>query len=86
MRLSALYIEKIQEAQQEGRQEGELDLLRVLLKEIVGDVPPELNDRITLLSLDKLPELAKALLRFSSILFQRRYANDDLALWFTNNQ
>jgi Domain of unknown function (DUF4351) len=86
MRLSALYIEKIQEAQQEGRQEGELDLLRVLLKEIVGDVPPELNDRITLLSLDKLPELAKALLRFSSILFQRRYANDDLALWLTNNQ
>jgi Domain of unknown function (DUF4351) len=94
MRLSALYIEKIQEGRQEGRQEGELDLLRVLLKEIVGDVPPELNDwakstlrdRITLLSLDKLPELAKALLRFSSILFQRRYANDDLALWLTNNQ
>jgi Domain of unknown function (DUF4351) len=82
MRLSALYVEKIQAAQQEGRQEGrqegELDLVRVLLKEIVGDVPPELNDRITLLSLDKLPELAKALLRFSSI--------DDLALWLTNNQ
>jgi Domain of unknown function (DUF4351) len=48
------------------------------LREIVGDVPPELNDRITLLSLAKLPELAKALLRFSSI--------DDLALWLTNNQ
>ena len=90
MRLSALYIEKIQEAQQvgeargrqeghqEGRQEGELDLVRVLLQEIVGDVPPELNDRITLLSLDKIPELAKALLRFNSI--------DDLALWLTNNQ
>ena len=82
MRLSALYIEKIQEAQQvgevRGRQEGELDLVRVLLKEILGDVPPELNDRITLLSVDKLPELAKALLRFSSI--------DDLALWLTNNQ
>ena len=82
MRLSALYIEKIQEAQQvgevRGRQEGELDLVRVLLKEIIGDVPPELNDRITLLSVDKLPELAKALLRFGSI--------DDLALWLTNNQ
>jgi Domain of unknown function (DUF4351) len=82
MRLSALYIEKIQEAQQvgeaRGRQEGELDLVRVLLKEIVGDVPPELNDRIALLSLAKLPELAKALLRFNSI--------DDLALWLTNNQ
>jgi Domain of unknown function (DUF4351) len=73
MQLSALYIEKIREA----RQEGELDLVRVLLKEIVGDVPPELNDRIALLSLDKIPELAKALLRFSSI--------DDLALWLTNN-
>ncbi len=78
MRLSALYIEKIQAAQQEGRQEGELDLVRVFLKEIVGDIPPELNDRITLLSIDKLPELAKALLRFRSI--------DDLALWLTNNQ
>jgi hypothetical protein len=74
MRLSALYIEKIQEA----RQEGERELVMMLLKEVVGDVPPELNDRITLLSLDKLPELAKALLRFSSI--------DDLALWLTSNQ
>ena len=78
MRLSALYIQKIQEAQQAGRQEGKLNLVRVWLKEIVGDTPPELNDRITLLSLDKLPELTKALLRFSSI--------DDLALWLTNNQ
>jgi Domain of unknown function (DUF4351) len=74
MRLSALYIERIQEA----RQEGERELVMMLLKEVVGDVPPELNDRITLLSLAKLPELAKALLRFSSI--------DDLALWLTNNQ
>jgi Domain of unknown function (DUF4351) len=55
-----------------------VNLVRVLLKEIVGDVPPELDDRITLLSLDKLPELAKALLKFSSI--------NDLALWLTNNQ
>ena len=82
MRLSALYIEKIQAAQQEGRQEGrqegERELVKLMLKEIVGDVPPELNDRITLLSLDKLPELAKALLKFGSI--------DDLALWLTNNQ
>jgi Domain of unknown function (DUF4351) len=78
MRLSPLYIQKIQEAQQAGRQEGKVNLVRVLLKEIVGDIPPELNDRITLLSLDKLPELAKALLRFSSI--------EDLALWLTNNQ
>jgi Domain of unknown function (DUF4351) len=74
MGLSALYIEKIQEA----RQEGERELVMMLLKEVVGDIPPELNDRITLLSLDKLPELAKALLRFSSI--------EDLALWLTNNQ
>jgi predicted transposase YdaD len=82
MRLSALYIEKIQEAQQvgeaRGRQEGKLELIMMQLREIVGDVPSELNDRITLLSLDKLPELAKALLRFSSI--------DDLVLWLTNNQ
>jgi hypothetical protein len=50
----------------------------MLINEIVGDVPPELNDRIALLSLAKLPELAKALLQFNSI--------DDLALWLTNNQ
>jgi Domain of unknown function (DUF4351) len=78
MQLSALYIEKIQAAQQVGRHEGELELIMMQLREIVGDVPPELNDHITLLSLDKLPELAKALLRFSSI--------DDFALWLTNNQ
>jgi Domain of unknown function (DUF4351) len=77
MQLSALYIEKIQEAQQVGRQEGELELIMMQLGEIVGDVPPELDDRIALLSLAKLPELAKALLRFRSI--------DDLALWLTNN-
>jgi Domain of unknown function (DUF4351) len=78
MQLSALYIEKIQEAQQVGRHEGELELITMQLGEIVGDVPPELDDRIALLSLAKLPELAKALLRFNSI--------DDLALWLTNNQ
>jgi hypothetical protein len=82
MRLSPLYIQKIQEARQigceKGRREVKWEFIKMLLTEKIGDVPPELNDRITLLSLDKLPELAKALLRFSSI--------DDLALWLTNNQ
>jgi hypothetical protein len=90
MRLSPLYIQKIQEAQQigyeKGRREVKWEFIKMLLIEKVGDIPSELYDRIALLSLAKLPELAKALLRFNSILFQRRYANDDLALWLTNNQ
>jgi hypothetical protein len=71
MRLSALYIEKIQEAQQvgrqEGRQEGERELVMLLLTEKLGDVSAHLSEEIAGLSLDKLQELAKALLRFDSM-------------------
>ncbi|AFY91542.1 DUF4351 domain-containing protein [Chamaesiphon minutus] len=82
MRLSALYIEKIQEAQQigrqEGRTEGERELVMVLLTEKLGNVSARLSEEIAMLSVDKLQELAKALLCFSSIA--------DLTQWLTNNR
>jgi Domain of unknown function (DUF4351) len=85
MRLSALYIEKIQEAQQvgraegrqEGRTEGERELVMLLLTEKLGDVSAELGEEIVGLSVDKLQELAKALLRFGSIA--------DLTGWLANH-
>jgi predicted transposase YdaD len=86
VRLSALYIEKIQEAQQvgraegrqEGRTEGERELVMLLLTEKLGDVSAELTEEIAVLSVDKLQELAKALLRFSSIA--------DLTEWLANHR
>jgi hypothetical protein len=82
MRLSALYIEKIQEAQQigrqEGRTEGERELVMLLLTEKLGDMSARLSEEIAMLSVDKLQELAKALLRFSSMA--------DLTEWLTNNR
>ena len=86
MRLSALYIEKIQEAQQvgraegrqEGRTEGERELVMLLLREKLGDVSAEVNEEIARLSVDKLQELAKALLRFCSMA--------DLTGWLDNHR
>ncbi|WP_373544371.1 DUF4351 domain-containing protein [Chamaesiphon sp.] len=86
MRLSALYIEKIQEAQQvgeargrqEGRIEGERELVMLLLTENLGDVSTELSQEIAGLSVDKLQELAKALLRFGSMV--------DLTEWLANHR
>ena len=82
MRLSALDIEKIQEAQQvgrqEGRTEGERELVMLLLTEKLGDVSTELSQEIAGLAVDKLQELAKALLRFGSMA--------DLTGWLANHQ
>jgi predicted transposase YdaD len=86
MRLSALYIEKIQEAQQigraegiqEGRTEGERELVMLLLTEKLGDVSAQVSEEIVGLSLDKLQELARALLRFGSM--------TDLTQWLANHR
>ena len=78
MRLSALYIEKIQEAQQVGRAEGQRELVMLLLREKLGDVSAEVNEEIARLSVDKLQELAKALLRFCSMA--------DLTGWLDNHR
>ncbi len=79
MRLSALYIEKIQEAQQigeargrqEGRQEGRTEegqalILRQLARR-VGNVPIETEIRVKALSLVQLEDLGEALLDFAQM-------------------
>jgi predicted transposase YdaD len=86
MKLSALYIEKLQEAQQvgraegiqEGRTEGERELVMLLLTEKLGNVSTEVSEEIAVLSVDKLQELAKALLRFGSMA--------DLTGWLANHR
>jgi predicted transposase YdaD len=71
MRLSALYIEKIQEAQQVGRQEGRTEegqaLILRLLTRRVGNVPMEAEIRVKALPLERLEELGEALLDFTQI-------------------
>jgi predicted transposase YdaD len=75
MRLSALYIEKIQEAQQvgeaRGRQEGRTEegqaLILRLLTRRVGNVPMEAEIRVKALPLERLEDLGEALLDFTQI-------------------
>jgi hypothetical protein len=86
MRLSALYIEKIQEAQQvgeargrqEGRTEGERELVMLLLTEKLGDISAQVIEEISVLSVHELQELAKALLRFGSMA--------DVTEWLANHR
>jgi predicted transposase YdaD len=75
MRLSALYIKKIREAQQvgeaRGRQEGRTEegqalILRQLTRR-VGNVPMEAESRVKALPLERLEELGEALLDFTQI-------------------
>jgi Domain of unknown function (DUF4351) len=85
MRLSALYIEKIQEAQQvgeaRGRQEGRTEegqalILRQLTRR-VGNVPIDTEVRIKALSLAQLEDLGEALLDFTQM--------GDLLAWLDSN-
>ncbi len=71
MKLSALYIEKLQEAQQVGRQEGRTEegqalILRQLTRR-VGNVPIEAEIQVKALPLERLEELGEALLDFARI-------------------
>ena len=89
MRLSALYIEKIQEAQQvgeaRGRQEGRTEgrteegqalILRQLTRR-VGNVPIDTEVRVKALSLAQLEDLGEALLDFTQM--------GDLLAWLDGN-
>jgi Domain of unknown function (DUF4351) len=85
MRLSALYIEKIQEAQQvgeaRGRQEGRTEegqalILRQLTRR-VGNVPIDTEVRVKALSLAQLEDLGEALLDFTQM--------GDLLAWLDSN-
>ncbi|MEH1932849.1 MAG: DUF4351 domain-containing protein [Nostoc sp.] len=63
---------------QEGEQEGEQRLILRLLQRRVGELSPELQQRIKSLSLNQLETLGEALLDFTAI--------EDLLNWLQTNQ
>ena len=83
MSLSPLLVEKIEAAEQRGRQrglqegqEGEYKLVLRLLQKRVGDISPEMQTQIEALTLDRLELLGEDLLDFTSF--------DDLAMWLSS--
>ena len=82
MQLSPLYLEKIQAAElvgeergrQEGRQQGECELIVRLLNKRIGNIAPEVQVRIKALPLARLEALGEALLDFTNA--------GDLDRWF----
>jgi Domain of unknown function (DUF4351) len=73
MRLSPLYLEKIQAAERIGGQKEAQTLILRLLNKRVGILSPELQLEVKALSLDRLEELGEALLDFSQM--------NDLVMW-----
>ncbi len=65
-----------QEGHQEGRVEGRVEGIIDQLDYKFGSIPPEVNDRISALSLEQLSALSRALLTFGSI--------EDLKTWLAN--
>ncbi len=63
---------------QEGEQEGEQRLIFRLLQRRVGELSPELQERIKSLSLNQLETLGEALLDFTAM--------EDLLNWLQTNQ
>jgi predicted transposase YdaD len=63
---------------QEGKQEGEQRLILRLLQRRVGELSPELQERIQSLSLNQLENLGEALLDFTAM--------EDLLHWLQRNQ
>ena len=63
---------------QKGKKEGEQRLILRLLQRRVGELSPELQERIQSLSLNQLENLAEALLDFTAM--------EDLLNWLQTNQ
>jgi predicted transposase YdaD len=78
MQQSVIYQEWREEFLQEGRQEGEQALILRLLNRRIGDISPNLQTQIQVLSLDQLEALGEALLDFTE--------PADLVAWLQNNQ
>ncbi|MCY7337786.1 MAG: DUF4351 domain-containing protein, partial [Chamaesiphon sp.] len=80
MQLSPLLVEKIEAAEergrQQGRQQGEYRLILRLLKKRVGDIAPEIQTQIENLTLERLEILGEDLLDFTNI--------TDLDLWLSS--
>jgi predicted transposase/invertase (TIGR01784 family) len=62
----------------EAREEGEQNIIAIMLDEKIGNISPDLKGKISALPVDKLQELAKALLHFNSVA--------DLTEWLTSYQ
>ncbi len=69
--------EGLQEGRQEGVQEGEKKILLRLLKRRFGEIAPDLEQRITSLSIPQLEALVDAQLDFSNL--------DDLVTWLSTH-
>lgn len=67
MRLEPLYQRNREQAKEEGRQEGEKNLILRLLHRRIGEIDALLIERITGLSIEHLENLGEALLDFSSV-------------------
>lgn len=67
MRLEPLYQIDREQAKEEGRQEGEQDLIMRLLNRRIGEIDASLIGRIKGLSIEQLGNLGEALLDFSSV-------------------
>ncbi|GBF54399.1 hypothetical protein N0824_02266 [Microcystis sp. 0824] len=76
MKESVIYQEIWSEGLQEGRQEGEANLVLRQLNRRVGDISPELLPNIRSLDLEQLENLGEALLDFQSL--------QDLEEWLEN--
>ncbi|NET60775.1 MAG: Rpn family recombination-promoting nuclease/putative transposase [Symploca sp. SIO2E6] len=68
----------LEKGHDQGREQEGQTLVLKLLSRKVGQLPPKLESQIKTLSLDKLEELAEALLDFSTL--------DDLSAWLQNNK
>ncbi len=75
MNLSPAYLKQREEWRQEGLQEGEVTLLLRLLRRRFGEIAPDLEQRITSLSIPQLEALVDDQLDFSNL--------DDLVTWLS---
>ncbi|MEH2375407.1 MAG: DUF4351 domain-containing protein [Nostoc sp.] len=67
-----------QEGKKEGKQKGQQRLILRLLQKRVGELSPELQERIQSLSLNQLENLGEALLDFTAM--------EDFLHWLETNQ
>jgi predicted transposase YdaD len=67
MRLEPLYQRNREQAKEEGRQEGQQDLILRLLNRRIGEIDALLIGQIQGLSLEQLENLGEALLDFSNV-------------------
>ncbi len=67
LRQTKVYQEAKQEGRQEGEQRGKREILQRLLTRKFGRVPDDLNTKLAQLSLERLGEIAEAIIDISSL-------------------